>query len=110
MRWKWGFKYQHGKVLIYRADKKGEFKRTFNPGEEIPNWAVDIREIIAMVFAGVGGLAFICAGDIEGAKTILVGLMLYATGRTIPGGKPQITKRQVEEIIVEVIARLGKEK
>lgn len=108
MRWKWGFKYQHGKVLIYRADKKGEFKRIFNPGEEIPNWAVDIREIIAMVFAGVGGLGFLCMGHKAEAQTILVGLMLYATGRTVPGGKPQITPKQVKEIISEVVAKLEK--
>lgn len=110
MIWKWGFRYRHGKVLIFKANEKGEFKRTLNPGEEIPNWAVDIREIIAMVFAGVGGLGFICVGHIAEAQTILVGLMLYATGRTVPGGKPQVTKTQVKEIVAEVMLKLVKEK
>lgn len=98
--WKFGVRYNNGKILFFRANSDGSFKG--NPGEATPNWAVDIREIIAMCFAGVGGLAFLCMGHIAEAQTILVGLMMYATGRTVPGGKAVVTDEQLRRIIAEL--------
>lgn len=76
-----GFLYRHGKVLIYTAGNNPE------PMADKPSWAVDIREILAMLFVGVGAICLIYQGDVEGAKMLLIGLFGYATGRTIPGGK-----------------------
>lgn len=74
--WKIGFRYRHGKVLIYKD----------NPGEDFPGWAVDIREIIAMVFVGIASICLLFKGDTDNAMVLLVGLLAYATGRTVPGG------------------------
>ncbi len=66
------------------------FKATGNPTlsmEEKPSWAVDIREIISMAFVGTGALALIIKGEINYAMILLTGLLGYATGRTVPGGK-----------------------
>lgn len=70
-----GFRYIDGKVLIYKD----------NPGMDSPAWAVDIREIIAMVFVGIAALFLIYRGYITEAMYLLVGMLGYATGRTIPG-------------------------
>ena len=74
-RAKWGFRYCNGKVLVYEG----------NPSPLVPAWAVDIRELIAMFFVGVAALFFINRGEYGHAMTLLVGLLGYATGRTIPG-------------------------
>ena len=78
-----GFKYLNGKVLIYKD----------NPGIESPAWAVDIREIIAMFFVGMAAIFMIYRGYITEAMYLLVGLLGYATGRTIPGtlAKKEVT-------------------
>ena len=100
--WKFGVRYSDGKVLIFRATKQGHFYEE-NPGEIIvPSWAVDIREVIAMVFAGAGSLCLIFRNEINYAMVILVGLLMYATGRTVPGGKPSITNEQLRFIVAEV--------
>lgn len=106
MWWKIGVRYSHGKILIYKADSQGGFSK--NPGQ--PNWAVDIREIIAMVFAGTGGLMLIYMNQIDYAMIIMVGLLMYATGRTVPGGKPQIRHDELKQLVQELIVELKKEK
>jgi len=78
MNFKFGIRYRDGKFILFKGHR--------NPGEMQPAWAVDVREIIAMIFVGVGALAFIASGDVEDAKALLVGLLCYATGRTVPGG------------------------
>lgn len=70
-----GFRYVNGKVLIYSD----------NPSASSPAWAVDIREIIAMLFVGVAALMLLYQGKHEYAMILLTGLLGYATGRTIPG-------------------------
>jgi hypothetical protein len=88
-RWKIGVRYLHGKLLIYR-----NFVPSPNPGEVTPSWAVDIREIIAMFFTGVGAIALLCLNKTDDAMKLLIGLMMYATGRTVPGGKQVIYKEK----------------
>ena len=78
-----GFKYIDSKVLVYKD----------NPGMDSPAWAVDIREIIAMFFVGVAALFLIYMGYITEAMYLLVGLLGYATGRTIPG---TLAKKEVK--------------
>jgi hypothetical protein len=103
MPFKWGIgvSYQHGKILIYRTS--GTSYKS-NPGQ--PSWAVDIREIIAMLFAGTGGLCLIFKGFINEAMVILVGLMFYATGRTIPGGKPTVSIEEIQKIVREELDKI----
>lgn len=76
-----GFRYANGKVHIFKANKDGRFST--NPGERVPDWSVDIREIIAMCFAGAAGLAFIFVGKHDYAMVISSSLLSYATGRTV---------------------------
>jgi len=72
--WKFGVRYNDGKILIFRATKEGRFFEK-NPGTPItPSWAVDIREIISMIFAGVGSLCLIFRDEITYAMIILVGV------------------------------------
>lgn len=73
--WKIGVKYEHGKVLIYSG----------NPGDA-PTWAVDIREILLILFIGIGALLFIFKEQYGEAKEILLVLSGYVVGRTVPGG------------------------
>ena len=94
MLWKFGVRYHDGKVLFFKASKDGTFKAKSNPGEVAPSWAVDIREIIAMVFVGLGSVCLIFKGYIHEAMYLLVGLFMYATGRTVPGGKQVTHKKQ----------------
>lgn len=81
-RWKFGVRYVHGKLLVFKD----------NPGAESPAWAVDIREIIAMVVVGVSALILIFQEEYDYAMTLLVGLLAYATGRTVPGGVRRISE------------------
>lgn len=80
--WKMGFRYSHGKLLMFKG----------NPGEEAPSWAVDIREIIAMVFVGMASMLLLYCREYEKAQTLLIGLLAYATGRTVPGGVQKYPK------------------
>jgi hypothetical protein len=80
-RLRFGFRYADGKVHIFRANDDGRFNS--NPGTRVPDWSVDIREIIAMCFAGASGLAFIFVGKHDYAMVIASSLLSYATGRTI---------------------------
>lgn len=73
---KLGFKYVNGKVLIYKD----------NPGLEAPSWAVDIREILAIFFIGIGSICFIFTEQYQMAKEVLILLAGYVFGRTVPGG------------------------
>lgn len=73
-----GVRYSHGKILLYRGNPEIANQ---------PSWAVDIREIIAMCFAGAGALALILVHEYEYAMILLTGILGYATGRTVPGGK-----------------------
>lgn len=88
-RWKIGVRYLHGKLLIYR-----NFVPSANPGDVTPSWAVDIREILAMFFVGLAALFFIWKDQYSNAMLLLVGLLGYATGRTVPGGKQVIYKEK----------------
>jgi len=72
---KLGFKYVDGKVLIYKD----------NPGMSHPAWAVDIREILLILFIGLGALLLIVKEQYQSAVQILLVLAGYVTGRTIPG-------------------------
>lgn len=85
--WKFGVRYHNGKVLFFKAARDGSFQVKANPRTVVPSWAVDIREIIAMVFVGIGAVALIFQGRITEAMYLLIGLFMYATGRTVPGGK-----------------------
>ena len=85
--WKFGVRYHNGKVLLFKADHEGSFQVKANPGTVAPSWAVDIREIIAMIFVGTGAIALILQEHTTEAMYLLVGLFMYATGRTVPGGK-----------------------
>ncbi len=98
MKWKLGVRYLHGKILVYKANEDGTFQTTPNPGNVAPSWAVDIREIIAMTFAGVGALLLLWKGDVHDAMYLLIALTSYATGRTVPGGK-QVVYKQREPIV-----------
>lgn len=83
--WKIGVRYHHGKVLIYTL--KG------NPGKfDTPSWAVDIREILIIVLAGICCILFIMEDQYEMAKDILTLLAGYVLGRTIPGGAVKTLK------------------
>lgn len=93
--WKFGIRYKDGKLWFFKADKDGRFR---NP-VAVPDWAVDIREIIAMVFAGVGGLALLFLGNVDEAMLILVGLLMYATGRTVPQPKYKDLMKIVKEML-----------
>ena len=79
-----GVRYSHGKLLIFKS----------NPGVSQPSWAVDIREIIAMGFVGVGAMLLIWQGEFNYAMILLTGLLGYATGRTVPGGVDIINYRK----------------
>lgn len=75
-----GFRYSNGKLWVFKA-------KMSNPTEEVadkPSWSVDIREILAMGFVGVAAICLIMKGYISEAMYLLVGLLGYATGRTIP--------------------------
>jgi len=52
-----------------------------------PAWAVDIREILAIVFVGSGALCLVLKGEYAYGVALLSGLLGYVTGRTVPGGK-----------------------
>lgn len=78
-RWKIGVRYVHGKLLIYQGNSN-------NPNDK-PTWAVDIREIMLIMFVGVGALLFIFKEQYDPAKEILLVLSGYIVGRTLPGGK-----------------------
>lgn len=77
-----GVRYQNGKIMFFKASDEGTFSH--NPGVTVPDWAVDIREIIAMIFVGIAAICLIWKEQYHLAETILVGLLCYATGRTIP--------------------------
>lgn len=77
-----GVVYRDGKILIYKVENNPETKI-----EGKPSWAVDIREILAMLFVGSAALCLIIKGNINEAMMLLTGLLGYATGRTVPGGK-----------------------
>lgn len=97
--WKVGVRYVNGKILIFKATSEGQFQATPNPGTVAPSWAVDIREIIAMIFVGVGAIALIFQEHYQEAMLLLVGLFMYATGRTVPGGKQivyEVTREKPE--------------
>lgn len=81
-RWKIGVRYVHGKLLIYQGNSN-------NPDVEFdkPTWAVDIREIMLIMFVGVGALLFIFKEQYDYALEILLVLSGYIVGRTVPGGK-----------------------
>ena len=85
--WKFGVRYHNGKILFFKADANGKFQIKANPGVVVPSWAVDIREIIAMIFVGIGAVALIFQEHTTEAMYLLIGLFMYATGRTVPGGK-----------------------
>lgn len=84
---KFGVRYCHGKLLFFAANNRGEFTASHNPGEVAPSWAVDIREIIAMIFVGTSSLFLIWKNEVEKGFALLLMLTGYATGRTVPGGK-----------------------
>ncbi|GAJ18732.1 unnamed protein product [marine sediment metagenome] len=92
--WKFGVRYQHGKILFFKANDNGNFS---NPETVAPSWAVDIREVIAMIFVGTGAVALIFKGYIHEAMYLLVGLFMYATGRTVPGGKQLVYETKKEK-------------
>lgn len=94
---KFGVRYVHGKVLFFRANSRGEFEPSSNPGDVTPSWAVDIREILAMFFVGLAALFFIWKDEYSNAMLLLVGLLGYATGRTVPGGKQVVYKEKEKE-------------
>lgn len=94
--WKFGVRYFNGKLLFFRADRDGNFQVKANPGTVVPSWAVDIREVIAMIFVGVGAIALIFQGHLTEAMYLLIGLFMYATGRTVPGGKQVVEIRKEE--------------
>ena len=81
---KFGVRYSHGKILFYKVLRAGNPEPTFG---DKPGWAVDIREIIAMFFVGIGAIYLLSKGDTENSMHLLIGLLAYATGRTVPGGK-----------------------
>lgn len=93
---KFGVRYLHGKLLFFVADGKGEFASS-NPGEAAPSWAVDIREVLAMFFVGLAALFMIWKDEYANAMVLLVGLLAYATGRTVPGGKQVVYKTKEKE-------------
>jgi len=64
-----------GKILVYKD----------NPGLTHPAWAVDVREILLIMFIGIGALLLIIKDQYNYAVQILMVLAGYVTGRTIPG-------------------------
>ena len=96
--WKFGVRYHNGKILFFQADRDGRFQVKANPRVVVPSWAVDIREVIAMIFVGVGAVALIFQERTTEAMYLLIGLFMYATGRTVPGGKQavEIKRENVE--------------
>lgn len=78
-----GIKYSNGKVWIFKyltnSAKEG--------GSETPSFSVDIREILAMCFVGTAAIALILKNDTTDAMLLLVGMLGYATGRTVPTSK-----------------------
>jgi len=94
--WKFGVRYLNGKVLFFKANKEGKFEVSANPGEIAPNWAVDIREIIAMMFGGTGAIALILTDHVTEAMYLLIAITSYATGRTVPGGKQVVYRRNIK--------------
>jgi len=95
--WKFGVRYHNGKLLFFKADSNGSFHSSSNPRTVAPSWAVDIREILAMVFAGTGALILLFKGYVTEAMYILIGLTNYAIGRTVPGGKQIVYREKSEE-------------
>lgn len=91
-----GVRYSHGKLLFFKA----------NPTNDQPSWAVDIREILAMIFVGGGAWFLVYVGEIEKAMYLLCGLLGYATGRTVPGGvdisryraKKEVSEKKAESV------------
>lgn len=94
---KFGVRFMHGKLLFFVANNKGEFLPKTNPGEVVPAWAVDIREVLAMFFVGLAALFFIWKDEYSNAMVLLVGLLAYATGRTVPGGKQIVYKKKEQQ-------------
>jgi hypothetical protein len=84
---KLGFKYLDGKILVYK----------WNPGLNHPAWAVDVREILLIMFIGIGALLLIIKDQYNYAVQILMVLAGYVTGRTIPGKIGISTASKAEE-------------
>lgn len=82
MRWLFGVRYSDGKLCFFRTNKNGKFGT--NPGVTVPDWAIDIRELVAMFFVGIAALFLISKNYINEAMYLLVALVSYAIGRTVP--------------------------
>ena len=87
--WKYGFRYRNGKFVMLQmscpesSETRESRVREVIPSE--PSWAVDIREVMAMGFVGVAALMLIYSREVDNAMILLVGLLSYAIGRTVPG-------------------------
>lgn len=93
INWKFGVRYQDGKILFFHANKNGKFANPQQP----PAWAVDIREILAMLFVGIAAILLIYKGETTTAMYILLPLLGYAIGRTVP-----FPTRELKEILKEM--------
>jgi len=81
--WKFGVRYLNGKILFFKTKQVNPEVLFAQP----PAWAVDIREILAIVFVGSGALCLVLKGEYAYGVALLSGLLGYVTGRTVPGGK-----------------------
>lgn len=98
--WKFGVRYCHGKVMFFKTND-GKFG---NPGV-LPDWSIDIREILAMLFVGIAVLLLICYDYIHEAMYLLLPLLGYALGRTVP----YPSTRVYEELLKEFLEQKKKE-
>lgn len=90
-KWHFGIRYRDGKILFYT-------RGIGNPvAKDPPAWAVDIREILAMIFVGVAALCFILQKEYELAMYLLLPLAGYAIGRTVPFPTKEL-KEMVREL------------
>jgi hypothetical protein len=68
-----------------------------NPGIEVPDWSIDIRELMAMLFVGIAALFLIQKDHIQEAMYLLLPLTGYAIGRTIPMPTKRLTAKENKE-------------
>jgi len=91
VNWKFGIRYRDGKVMIFR-----NVAPYLNPGIETPDWSIDIREIMAMLFVGIAALFLIWKDHIQEAMYLLGPLTGYAIGRTIPMPTKRLITKEKE--------------
>lgn len=85
--WKFGVRYINGKVMLFRTLKS-------NPGVQVPDWAVDIREILIIGILGICAVCLIAKDYIHEALYILLPLVGYVVGRTVPYPTKSVLKKE----------------